>query len=258
MVTRKRQRSRMIANYHTHTRWCGHGAGEIEDYVAYAARIGLEELAITEHVPLPGDPYPGDRMKVSEFPVFDAELNRVIDKYRGKIRVRKGLECEYYPYMLETYKEYKKQYGYEILILGQHLNIAQTLDNFYLREPWQLSVYAEEVCEGLESGLFDFLAHPDLVIYGYKKVDAPMLETMERIFATCKKLNIPAEVNAGGIRYSRGYPDREIWRLAHDCDIPCIVGVDAHNVQDLDGWCIARCKDFVAELGLRPIERLPG
>ena len=245
----------MIANYHTHTRWCRHATGEIGDYAAYAAQIGLEELAITEHVPLPGDP-DRVRMRLAEFPAFDAELNRAIDEYRGKIRIRKGLECEYFPHMLETYKEYKKQRGYELLILGQHVNIAQTLDSFCLYEPWQLSLYAEETCEGLESGLFDFLAHPDVVICGYGKVDAPMLEAMDRIFATCKKLDIPVEINAGGIRNHRGYPHRKIWRLAREYDLACIVSSDAHNVQDLDGWSIKRSEDFAVELGLRLVERL--
>ena len=33
----------MIANYHTHTRWCHHAQGEIEDYIREAiARTGME------------------------------------------------------------------------------------------------------------------------------------------------------------------------------------------------------------------------
>ena len=41
----------MIANYHTHTRWCRHATGEIEDYIREAVRKGLRAVAITEHVP---------------------------------------------------------------------------------------------------------------------------------------------------------------------------------------------------------------
>ena len=41
----------MIANYHTHTRWCRHATGEIEDYIQEAVRKGLRAVAITEHVP---------------------------------------------------------------------------------------------------------------------------------------------------------------------------------------------------------------
>ena len=41
----------MQANYHTHTRWCKHATGEIEDYIEAAIGAGLKELAITGHVP---------------------------------------------------------------------------------------------------------------------------------------------------------------------------------------------------------------
>lgn len=41
----------MIANYHTHTRWCRHATGEIEDYIQEAVRKGLRAVATTEHVP---------------------------------------------------------------------------------------------------------------------------------------------------------------------------------------------------------------
>ena len=41
----------MIANYHTHNRWCKHAVGEIEDYVKVALDENFVELAITDHVP---------------------------------------------------------------------------------------------------------------------------------------------------------------------------------------------------------------
>ena len=246
----------MKANYHTHTRWCRHGTGEIREYADYAVRLGLLELAITEHMPLPGDPDRA-RMRFSEFPAFNAELNRVIAEYDGKLTIRKGLECEYYPWMLDTYREYKKRYGYEILILGQHANARRTLDNFLATEPWQLAIYADEVCEGLVSGVFDFLSHPDVVMRGYKTVDEAMLETMEQIFCTCKELDMPVEINALGIKYNRGYPNREIWKLARDYGLTCIINSDAHHVAELTGEHITHAEKFAEDLGLKVLGKLP-
>ena len=37
----------MIANYHTHTRWCRHAEGEIEDYIQEAVRKGLKAVIFT-------------------------------------------------------------------------------------------------------------------------------------------------------------------------------------------------------------------
>jgi len=245
----------MTANYHTHTRWCRHGTGEISDYIRYAINIGLSEIAITEHVPLPGDP-DDKRMLLSEFPAYDAELSRAIAEYSNKIRIRKGFECEYYPWLADTYRKYKEEYGYEILMLGQHSNYTRTFDNFRAREPWQLAIYAEEICEGLRSGLFDFLAHPDVVIHGYRHADESMLQAMAQIFKTCREYNVPVEINALGILYNRGYPNKEIWKLAKDYSLACIINSDAHHVKELSGGHIKKAFDFADELGLKTISIL--
>ena len=76
----------MIANYHTHTRWCRHATGEIEDYIQEAVRKGLRAVAITEHVPHSQN-FDPRRMQWEEFPAYNAELDRLIEKYQG-IRVR--------------------------------------------------------------------------------------------------------------------------------------------------------------------------
>ena len=52
----------MKANYHTHTRWCRHGSGEIEDFVREAIKKGLDTLAVTEHVPYRSN-FDGRRMQ---------------------------------------------------------------------------------------------------------------------------------------------------------------------------------------------------
>lgn len=71
----------MIANYHTHTRWCRHATGEIEDYIQEAVRKGLRAVAITEHVPHSQN-FDPRRMQWEEFPAYNAELDRLIEKYR--------------------------------------------------------------------------------------------------------------------------------------------------------------------------------
>ena len=95
----------MIANYHTHTRWCRHGSGEIEDYILEGIEKGLEILAITEHVPLEGDPDPF-RLTCAEFDAFNGELDRMIQRYSGRIAVLKGFECEYFPDQLARYRRF--------------------------------------------------------------------------------------------------------------------------------------------------------
>jgi HisJ family histidinol phosphate phosphatase len=246
----------MIANYHTHTRWCRHGTGEIEDYIKEAVARGLLELAITEHVPLPGDP-DLERRYCSEFDDFDREFNSLIKKYADRIVVRKGLECEYYPEFLEYYRNLKEKRGYEILLLGQHTSIDRSLDNFSLRRPEEVLLYASEVSEGLATGLFTFLAHPDVPITGYGRTDDAFLEAMDTIFSACEELGIPAEINANGLHYKRGYPCREAWKLAANHRINCLVNADAHHVENLMCPSVGQCEALAGDLKLTVLSRLP-
>lgn len=247
----------MIANYHTHTRWCRHGSGEIEEYILEGIAKGLEVLAITEHVPLVGDPDPR-RLRCAEFEAFNAELDRMIAKYAGQIDVLKGFECEYYPHELARYRRFRKEYGYQILLLGHHTNCANTLDNFLLTEPRQLRLYADEVCEGLETGLFDILAHPDVIAAGYQRYDTALCEAMKQIFATCERLDIPVEINANGHHYRRGYPCPMVWEnLAPRYKLRCVVCADAHEVEDLAHPSVLACERMARAAGLHRVDRLP-
>ncbi|MFP3154621.1 PHP domain-containing protein [Lachnospiraceae bacterium ZAX-1] len=246
----------MIANYHTHTRWCRHGTGEIEDYICAAIACGLEELAMTEHVPQRNG-FDSNRMQWPEFDAYNEELDRMILKYRGKIRVRKGFECEYYPDMLDDYRTFRDDYGYELLVLAQHTTMDRRHDSFFLTEPWQLERYATDTCQGLKSGMFDFLAHPDVVICGYRKVDFHVREAMNRIFSICERLHIPVELNANGYYCNRGYPCRAVWELAADYDLDCLINSDAHQPENLAGPYIVACEQMAKELGLRVLPKLP-
>ena len=43
----------MIANYHTHTRRCGHAEGEEREYVEQAIAAGVRILGFSDHTPYP-------------------------------------------------------------------------------------------------------------------------------------------------------------------------------------------------------------
>lgn len=224
----------MIANYHTHTRWCNHGTGEIEDYIKVAIEAGLKEIAITEHVPRKDNRDPS-RMRWEEFEAYNKELDAAIEKYKSQIKVIKGFECEYYPTDMKQYERFRDVYGYKIFVLGQHTNKARTIDNFEPKNKEALACYADEVCEGLETGLFTFVAHPDLVLQGYNqgKWDEHCEKVMRQIFATCERLNIPVELNANGLRSRRRYPDMDAWKLSKEYNLRYLINSDAHRPEFL-------------------------
>lgn len=247
----------MRANYHTHSRWCKHGTGEIEDYLEVAVAHGIEEIAITEHVPHK-DNHDKWRLQWEEFPAFDAALNRAIAAYQGKIRIIKGFECEYYPEAVETYRMLQEKYGYELLLLGQHCNAAdRRIDYFLSKTEREMRLYADEVCAGLQTGLFRFLAHPDLALLGYPHVwDKHCENMMRQIFACCERLDIPVEINANGARDDRGYPNRDAFFLSKEYRLRYLINADAHQPEHLIGIGVEKAERLARELGIQPMEFL--
>ena len=56
----------MLYNLHTHSRYCGHGSGEIVDYLSYASGKGFSFLGFSEHCPFPTGRFRSTRMPYSE------------------------------------------------------------------------------------------------------------------------------------------------------------------------------------------------
>lgn len=47
----------MYCDYHTHTPLCLHASGTPQEYVQAAVRAGLREYGISDHAPMPGEPF---------------------------------------------------------------------------------------------------------------------------------------------------------------------------------------------------------
>ena len=118
----------------------------------------------------------------------------------------------------------------------------------------------------MQSGLFAFLAHPDLFMKGWKEWDADASACLSAILDAAADLRLPFEVNGLGIvrepngtsrgmRY--GYPYQEFWELvAERGGVQVICNSDAHDPRDvlMNAW---RARDFAGRFGLVPLERLP-
>lgn len=243
----------MISNYHTHTRWCRHGTGEIEDYIIKALELGMEEIAITEHVPLKGNP-DSSRMPFEEFRDYDNEFNQIIEKYKGRINIIKGLEAEYYPEEMERYRYYREVRGYSLFILGQHRSAKWNgKDNFTPKNDMDIRIYGEQVVEGLSTGFFDILAHPEMFLTSYYngELDEVSRDTVKKIFKTCEKYNIPVEINANGLRTERPYPNKEVFRISKEYDLKYLINADAHEPEALGDEYIAKAEKFAKDLGIK-------
>ena len=231
----------MIANYHTHTYRCGHASMEDErEYVEAAIRAGFCELGFADHAPMPlpidADPadcarFMGIRMSMKETEDYVSKLLALREEYKNDIKIHVGFEVEYIPEVFDTFIGFISQYPIDYIIMGQHFNTIVTDKITYFgaetRSKSVLKNYADMVCEGMATGKFTYVAHPDLCNY-HGPLEVYERE-MARIIEAANKYKVPLELNLLGLNSMRHYPNVAFWSLASDIGCDVVIGSDAHE-----------------------------
>ena len=222
----------MRANYHTHTPRCKHACGKEREYIEAAIEKGFTTLGFSDHVPMP---YPngfvsGTRMAVSEISDYTETLCRLRDEYRKDIRILIGYEAEYMPAYFEEMLRCIRDYPLDYLIQGQHY-VKDEISGFYAgRETYdeeKLKDYVDVTMEGMQTGVFTYLAHPDLI--SFRGDRALYHAQMKRLINEAIRLSIPLEVNALGFLTNRNYPNDAFFSLAPELGAVFVYGADAHS-----------------------------
>jgi len=227
----------MIANYHTHTHRCNHAIGREEDYVKEALKLGLQVLGWADHTPylFPNGYYSHFRMRPVQLPGYVQTLESLREKYRGQIEMPIGLETEYYPKHFEELLAFLRDHPIDYLILGQHF-IGNEYDAPYsglvTDSKDVVRQYCRQSMEAMNTGLFTYFAHPDLIHYNgdwkfYQEAVRPLC-------AEARSCGVPLEINLLGAGEGRHYPNRYFWEMAAQEGCTAILGCDAHSPQALN------------------------
>lgn len=231
------------ANYHTHTIRCGHAFGSDEAYVQAAVSAGFEELGFSDHVPWPyasGFTHPRVRMTIDMLDEYVAAVRALKEKYADEIRLHVGFECEYFPAYIQWLKEMKEEKQLDYLILGNHYDGSDETGIYFgsAKTPQELRRYAESTIKGIESGMFAYLAHPDVFMRGYGHFDENCAAVARDLSQACKAFHLPMEYNLHdryrfGEENGEGYPHHEFFEIACNAGVDVIIGVDAHEPREL-------------------------
>lgn len=225
-------------NYHTHTKRCMHASGSDEDYVVKAIANGYEELGFSDHSPwnYKSDFVANMRMKLSQFDDYYASIASLKEKYKDQISIKIGLEVEYYPEYMNWLKQFLVEKKIDYIIFGNHYYKSDE-DRIYFGtacgDETKLKQYVDEAIVGMETGLYSYLAHPDLFMRGRRIFDELAKSESIRLCMAAKRLNIPLEYNLAGAEYNERmktvqYPHPEFWKIAASIGNVAIIGVDAH------------------------------
>ena len=253
-------------NFHTHNYRCEHAIGNVEDYVKVAIKKGYTELGISDHAPMP-EYYENNRMKEEDLDGYLKEIEEAQEKYGDKIKIYKSLEIEYFPEFLEKYDKYRKKLDY--LVLGLHAFRKPGDSTNY--NAWKIKTgedvlnYAKYMAEAIESGKFDYIAHPDLYVINYRNWDESCEKAAHIISEAAEKMDVPLEVNANGIRKSFErhpdwdrymYPYKEFWEIVKQYNVRTIIGSDAHDFNRMEDREMEIAREFAKKIGLNVIESI--
>ncbi|MBR3865216.1 MAG: histidinol-phosphatase [Clostridia bacterium] len=240
----------MIANYHTHTFRCNHASGTEEEYVRNAIDRGIKVLGFSDHTPyvFEGDHYSYFRMRPELLEDYASSVLALREKYKYEIEIHLGVEIEYYPkYLPETLKMLR-EYPIEYLILGQHF-VGNEIGEPYCGRASDseelLEHYVDQCIEALRTGMFTYLAHPDLLFFVGD--DDIYRKHMQRLCVAAKELDIPLELNLLGLKDGRNYPNELFWEIAAAEGCKAILGCDAHSPEALSDIIVEKKARALAE-----------
>lgn len=219
---------------HMHTPLCKHAWGEPEEYAAQAVQAGMKGIIFTCHCPMPEGFWPTVRMADTEFDTYVAMVDRAAKAFKGKLDVRLGLESEYFPGMEGWIEKLHQRADFDFILGAVHWQARDYLAKFETGtiEAFRKS-YFNHLALSAETGLYDCLAHPDLVKNYHPDswclaiVKGGISSALDRIAAT----GVAMELNTSGLNksYSEMNPGMEMLRMMADREIPVVIGSDSHR-----------------------------
>jgi len=239
----------LIVDYHMHLRAPAHDREEIdhsveavERYVERAAEVGVDEIGFTEHVYYfreTRDFWWVDYQRARSVHSLDTYVDAVLEAKRRGLPVKLGLEVDWPFARAGELDEVLEPYPWDYLLCSIHFigelgvdGPPRLVDAVTPEEAWRR--YFAVFVDAAESGLYDAMAHPDLVkIFGVRSsyvpaADADLLDRLARA-------GVCLEVSSAGLNKPAGelYPAADLLRAAHERGIPITLASDAHLPQDV-------------------------
>ena len=255
----------MIVDYHMHLRGPHGGpperysADRAEEYVAQANRAGVDEIGFSDHVY-----YFRQTLELWEIPwmsersvdELDDYVAAVVEAKERGLPVKLGIEVDYFPGIERELADLLEPYPWDYVLGSVHFVDGFPVDQepglvhrIPVGEAWRR--YFTWLRNAARSGLFDCLAHPDLIkIFGMR---APEEETHYLHVETADAIEaagVCVEVSAAGLHKPVGelYPDRSFLELCRERDIPITLASDAHQPAHV-GRDVARAAELARNAG---------
>jgi histidinol-phosphatase (PHP family) len=263
----------MLTDYHLHLRPDDADASparyftaaNAERYREAASERGIEELGVSEHI------YRfSQALGVWRHPFWERYAHDDLDEYCGFVRdqtdLRLGIEADFVPGAEDRIAALLESRDFDYVVGSVHFirEGAVDMDDFTVWDPkdprrsaeavWQR--YFETVAASATSGLFDIIAHPDLVkIWGTSRPErTPQRDPRffyEPVVEALADGGVAVELSTAGLRKPVGemYPASPFLAMCVEAGVPVALSSDAHRPQDV-GAAYEQALELLAELGV--------
>ena len=266
----------MLTDYHVHLRPDDEGTfaseyftrANAERYREAASERGIEELGVSEHVHRFAA-----ALDVWTHPWWRQNAHDDIDAYcefvREETDLRLGIEADFVfgredkmATLLDA-REWDYVVGSVHFIRDEAVDMpGSDWDVWRSSDPdkvWQR--YFETLGEAARTGMFDILAHPDLVkVWGKGASPAGDLRRFyELAMDGIAESGVAIEVSTAGLRKPVGeiYPDRAFLEMCLEAGCPVALSSDAHIPEDL-GHAYESTLEWLAEAGVSELAVFEG
>jgi histidinol-phosphatase (PHP family) len=266
----------MLTDYHVHLRTDerentaeeAFTAANAERYLEVAAERGVEALGVSEHM------YRfRQALDVWQHPVWREEATDDLDAYcefvRAETSLALGIEADFVPGREDRLAALLEARDWDYVLGSIHFLRDAAIDR---RGDWDIwrsgdpdkvwRRYFETLGEAARSGLFDVLAHPDLVkVWGQA---APVPDRDPRFYYELAmegiaESDVAIEVSTAGLRKPVGeiYPSRPFLEMCLEVGRPVALSSDAHTPNDL-AYRYEEALEYLDSLGIDRIAVFEG
>ena len=237
-----RDGSPLLYESHCHTPLCKHAHGTPQEFAAAALERNLKGITFTCHCPLPDGNSAHVRMSPEQYPEYLDLIAEARAAYAGKLDVRTGIESDFFPGVEPWLEKLHARAPLSHILGSVHYQLAPYRKAYYRDDVVAYQrLYFDHLAMSAESGLFDTLAHPDLIKnespseWDFDRLRDDIGRSLDRIAAT----GVAMELNTSGKlkNLSEMNPSLPQLILMRERGIPVVIGADAHVAERVgDGY----------------------
>ena len=254
----------LLADCHIHSELCGHAQGTPAEMISAVVDAGLYGAIMTEHLPLKAelDPDGVYSMRGEIDVLYVAELRDIRFDWDG-LNLVIGAEADWIDNDIAWTQEsvlLAREKGIEVVLGSVHFLDGWAFDDPSLIDRWEdkdvdrvWEHYFTQWCQAAQSGLFDVMAHPDLV-KKFGHVATNSADFYDEASRAASLAGVLCEVSTAGLRKPVGqlYPDSLMIELLIQRGVGLTMGSDAHRADEV-GFRFDECARELYRLGARQV-----